>query len=162
MQIITSATTVSQNWDEAPSLFHVELTHNEITMIQLYHDMIKDLEDVASIDMRVYGQTWAMAFGISELEADGVDYFDDANEELIRDKKALEAIKNTGGIDKLAEFIANEVETQRVECMMVTIWGHGAIQFHATPKHCGDDMVVMSQSMDINDLQLDKIYIDEV
>lgn len=164
MHIITTARTVSECWDDAPSMFSICLSERGIERIKELHELIKDEIDVNAIEMRLYGQTWSLSHSIGEMQDKDSDeyYFSDSNDSLWDEGKQLLAIENEGGIQKLQTFIDQNTTTQRVECEMVTIWSHGIIQFQATPKHCGDSMVVQSNTIKIEDLKLDTIYIDNV
>jgi hypothetical protein len=163
MHIITAASTVSDVWDEAPSMFSVTLTENEIKRIRQLQEMIKDQDDIVSIDMRIYGQSWSKSYSLIELEDGKGNYcFTDEEDDLITDGKELTAIESIGGIEVLQKYIEEESKTQRVECQEVTIYSHGTIYFNAIPRHCGDSMKIMSNSLRIEDLEFGKIYLDGV
>lgn len=163
MHIITAARTVSEGWDEAPSMFSVTLNENEINRIRQLHKMIKDEVNVVSIDMCICGQSWCNSDSLLELESLNGDYcFTEEEDDLITDGKELAAIESCGGIEALQKFIEEESDTQRIDCPEVTIYSHGTITFHAIPKHCGDSMKVLSNSLKIEDLEFGKIYLDGV
>lgn len=165
MHIITAARSVSEHWDDAPSLFSITLVEKEIQRINTLHDLIKDEDDVNSIELRIYGQVWDKAYDLGDIvetEDPCSSYFNDEQCDLIYDDKPLEAIEASGGIVALQDMLANKDITQRVECQTVTIYAHGNVVFEAYPKHCGDDMKLMSNSIDIENLKLGEILLDGV
>lgn len=163
MHIITSASTISEMWDEAPGMFSITLSEEVIKRIKELHAMIEGTTDINAIEMRLYGQTWSSATDLCCIEDPDTNecYFSPENCDLL-DEQPLKAIENEGGIAKLMLYLASTAESQRVEFQAVNIWPHGTVQFQAIPKHCGDGMTVQSLTLNVKDLVLNDIYIDGV
>jgi hypothetical protein len=130
-KLFLSVTCANDHYDEAPNTFHLEMSSALVARIKELSRLVS-AADAFSIDEFNYDGTWS-------------DTCIDSSEN----------VTPTDLENLLPEIVSAEA---RVDIPMLVVTKH-IFKFTATPKHCGEDVAVVTTPVRISDLDNDETLI---